>query len=169
MISNEFTNLCKEHNLGKWNFIASDFKAKLQFSEEEFYQLNDINPIYSGQKGGLVIGKLHSQGGIHLILPNVENKVFTYVAEMEGWEYLSSPIKSEQHKNQLLKINSSVVAMKNDTIEEFEIPENCKVIDTSECNINIILLSYYSQFIINRKSTKENIHKIIELESKNSW
>jgi hypothetical protein len=163
----EFKDYCLQQSLGEWKWI--DFKFKLIFNEHDFYTLNEINPIYSGQKGGLILGKLHSQGGIHLISPNFDNTEFTYAGEMEGWEYLSSPLKSEQHKNELLKINKKANAILDSNTTEFDIPHNCKVVDTRKSEINIVLLSIYSQFIVNRHSTKKFINEIIEIEQKNNW
>jgi hypothetical protein len=163
----EFKDYCLEKSLGEWKMIDSKFK--LVFNEHDFYSLNEINSIYSGQKGGLILGKLHSQGGIHLISPNSDNTEFTYAGEMEGWEYLSSPLKSELHKNKLLEINKKVIPTLDSTKTEFDIPHNCKVVDTRESEINIVLLHFYSQFIINRRSTKKFINEIIEIEQKNYW
>ena len=167
IFGSEFKDYCLQNSIGEWKMI--DFKFKLVFTEHDFYYLNEINPIYNGQRGGLILGKLHIQGGIHLLSPNADNTEFTYAGEMEGWEYLSSPLKSEEHKNELLKINNKIKATKDAELIEFNIPEKCKIIDLRNSDINIVLLNYYSQFIVNRQATREFINEIVEIEEKNNW
>ena len=83
---------------------------------------------------------------------------------MEGFEYLSSPIKSELQKKEFLEINKLTPEI--DDLKELIIPKNCNLIDTRNIEVPVILVSIYEQFIFNKKSSIKNIEKIIEIEKK---
>ncbi|MFD1061961.1 hypothetical protein ACFQ1Q_01785 [Winogradskyella litorisediminis] len=164
---NEFTEFCEKFNLGKWVFKATELKNVLTFHKSDLIKINNLHKIYNGEQGGLVIGKLHCDGGVHMIKPNKDGTEFTYAGEMEGWEYISTSAKTVEHVNSLVNINDSVKP-KNDCVSsEFEIPKNCNIIDMTESVIQILYLSRFTQVIINRESTKRNIKNIIKIEQKN--
>lgn len=158
----KFYNLCQNLEIGKWvsNFQKRDFI--LEFAEVQ--KLHDLNILFNGEKGGFVLGNSHSYGGIHLIQMNFEKKNVKYVGEMEGFEYLSSPIKSELQKAEWFEINK--LTPKIEHLEELIIPKNLNVIDTRNIEVPVILVSIYEQFIVNKKSSIKYIEKIIEIENK---
>ncbi len=160
--TNVFLKYCKEIFIGNWSII--DWESKFILSKHDVLLLNKDIPIYDGRDGGLVLGNLHVNGGIHLLQPDSENSKFTYVGEMEGWEYLSSPIKNKEHQEKFSEINNRIEGFESSISTEFEIPENCKKIEVKNEGLNIILVSFYSQCIVNRQSTKEYIDEIIQLE-----
>ena len=164
--TNSFINYCEENFIGCWEMI--DDKPQFAFSELDFRMLNKKNPIFDGRNGGLVIGKLHVDGGVHLIDPDYKNPKFIYMGEMEGWEYLSSPLKNQKHLNDLSEINEKLLGFKSSIPTEFTIPEKCKIIDTKKTAINIILVNFYFQTIINRQSTKQFLDEIISIEEENN-
>ena len=86
---------------------------------------------------------------------------------MEGWEFLSSPIKNNEIGNKFEFINKLNANYDKNIDTSFIIPPNCKIIDTRKCEIGIILLSNSRQFIVNRLSTKIYIDNLIELETEN--
>lgn len=162
----KFYKLCSELGIGnwEWNFNSTTPKTELIISVNEIHKLNDLKIVFNGENGGFVLGNSHDKGGIHLLQPDIDRNVIKYAGEMEGYEYLSSPLKSKQHLNELLKINS--LASDIDSTKKITIPENCNVIDTSDIDIPLILLSGFKQFIINKKSTFNYITEIIEIEKK---
>jgi len=106
----KFYQLCTKLGLGKWewNFDSTIPKTELIFSIEEIHKLNDLKIVFNGEKGGLVLGNSHDDGGIHLLQLDIEKNIIKYAGEMEGFEYLSSPLKSELHSNDLVRINNLV-------------------------------------------------------------
>jgi hypothetical protein len=164
---NKFLDFCKENNLGKWNFYLKTFKNSYEFTVDEFHKIIDFDIVFYGQEGGLIMGNLHTQGGIHLIQPDFEKGILKYIGEMEGWEYLSSPLKSKTHGKDLEKINNMGLRNKNEELVKFTIPNNCRIVDTFDVPIPVVLLSGYKQFIINRFATRNYINEILEIELKN--
>lgn len=155
-----FYNYCKLKNIG------SVEKNEFLINKEEFKTLCNLNVIHDGRTGGLVLGKLHCKGGIHLIQPYSEDKL-KYVGEMEGWEFLSSPVKNNEIGSKFEFINKLNVNYDRNSDTSFDIPQNRSIIDTRNSEIGIILLSANSQFIGNRLSTKIFINELINLELEN--
>ena len=162
----KFYQLCSKLGIGKWewNFDSTTPKTELIFSINEIHKLNDLKIVFSGENGGFVLGNSHDNGGIHLLQLDIDKNVIKYAGEMEGYEYLSSPLKSKQHLNELFKINSLTNDI--DINKQITIPESCNIIDTSGIEVAVILLSGLKQFIINKKSTFNYIKEIIEIEKK---
>lgn len=156
-------NFCKENNIGEWVFYLDTNKSYFEFTVDEFKQVCNLGIVFNGYNGGLVLGNLHSEGGIHLIMPISENKL-RYVGEMEGWEYLSSPINDDNQLNRLTQINDSIKNPNNLKKSEFEIPHSCKIIDTRNVVIPFVLITMGIHVIINRTATKKHIKEIIELD-----
>jgi hypothetical protein len=90
----------------------------------------NLNIVYIGQNDKLVFGNSHLQGGILLIQPEFNREIFIYAGEMEGWEYLTSPLKSIEILNDFMRINNLVKGEIKHKLTEFDIPQNCKVIKT---------------------------------------
>jgi len=162
----KFYQLCKKLEIGNWiwSFDTKIPKSELIFSIDEIHKLNELKIIFNGQNGGLVLGNSHDEGGIHLLRLDVEKNIVIYSGEMEGFEYLSSPLKSEQHLNDLSHINNLKTEI--DINKEISIPKNCNIIDTSNIEIPAILLSEYKHFIIKKSSTFNYFDKILEIEKK---
>lgn len=158
-----FFLLCEKLNIGEYTFCDVKKKYYLEISLEEFYKLNNLQVIFDGSKGGLVLGKSHAEGGIHFIQQCAEDRL-RYVGEMEGWEYLTLPIRDEDIANQFDSINRDNPHISPEIKTDFEIPSNCKVIDTSRVDIPVILISSLGHVVINRFATKNEINKIIELD-----
>ncbi|HAH22477.1 MAG TPA: hypothetical protein DCL77_01700 [Prolixibacteraceae bacterium] len=162
-----FLEFFKEKKLGKWNFDFKTFESSYEFSFDEFHHIIDLDIVFNGQKGGLVLGNLHTQGGIHLISPNLETEVMKYSGEMEGWEYLSAPLKSIDIGKEFEKFNVLEKGGLSKDPTEFNIPPSCKVIETFNEPIALIILSVHHQFIVNRFATKKYINELIKLDLKN--
>lgn len=158
-----FYSLCEKLNIGKNIFCNIKKKYHFEISLEEFYKLNDLGLIYNGLKGGLVLGQSHKDGGIHFLQESAEDRL-RYVGEMEGWEYLTSPIINKDKEKQFEDINNTHPHIDFEIKTDFSIPENCKIIDTSESKVAILFVSNTSQFVINRFATNKEIKKIIELD-----
>ncbi len=116
--------------------------------------------IVDGRSGGLVRGRLHSEGHILMIQPTDVLGGYEYVGYMEGGEYLMSVEATAVHFERLQEINSD----KEPT--EIQLPESVagRVVDTrAEPHDKLLLIT--RQYIINRNSTRKYFH---ELESLNA-
>ena len=158
-----FEKFCTKHNIGKWNYYFAEAKQVFEFKIEEFHKLNELGLIFNGIEGGLVLGNSHQKGGIHLLQPKTET-TFEYIAEMEGWEYLTHFKTASKYRNELAEINERTKPISKYIKTTFKIPETCKIIDTTEKEIAFILISNYNQFIVNRFATKKHIQEIMELD-----
>tara|TARA_R110000868_G_scaffold345588_3_gene606728 strand:+ start:96 stop:605 length:510 start_codon:yes stop_codon:yes gene_type:complete len=154
---------CSENKIGKWNYYFAEAKDVFEFKNEDVHKLIDLGLVHNGIEGGLVLGNSHRKGGIHLLQPKTEN-TFVYVGEMEGWEYLTHFKTTSKYRHELNEINERTKVISKDIKTNFKIPEKCKVIDTTGKEIAFIIVSNYSQFIVNRFATKKHIKEIIELE-----
>jgi hypothetical protein len=118
----------------------------IEFNQDEFQYLQNQNLIFDGTKGGLVIGNLHIEGGINLLRYDSFRKKYRHVAEMEGWEYLTFPLKNQEFFERFSIINKKTLNTNSHQKTEFDIPKHCKIIDTKNvkvcfnCYLNIIIL-----------------------------
>jgi len=165
-IGDTFYNLCRRENIGRMVENPENGKLYFEISIEDFQKLNELNILFDGTKGGLVIGKLHIDGGVHFIRPNHKTGHFEYGGEMEGWEYLSSPVLSNDFGEKLVTLNNSIKGKLTYENTEFKIPKRCKVIDTYNLDVAVIVLSNVRHFVVNRFATRKHIKKIIKLEEK---
>ena len=161
-----FLDFCRQKNIGKWNFDFKNFENSFELTFDEFHEIGDLKIVFNGENGGLVLGNSHSQGGIHLLQQDFEKNILKYAGEMEGFEYLSTPLKSEEHSLELYNINELKPEIDLNSEYKIKIPEKCKIINTTDIPVPIILLSGYKQFIINKKSSLKYIKEIIEIELK---
>ncbi len=157
-----FEEFYEKHKLGKWKNLDSQ-KPHFEFSKKELENLYEMECVFSGHDGGLVLGKSHAKGGIHL-LQQISENAFKYNGEMEGWEYLTAPETTYLFGHCFEEINHRTKPTSKYLKTNFKIPEDCKIIDTSNANIAFILISPYRQYIINRFATKKHIEEIIELD-----
>ncbi|MFV8268543.1 hypothetical protein ACNQGP_01240 [Flavobacterium sp. GT2N3] len=97
----------------------------------------------------------------------ISDERLRYIGEMEGWEYLTSSIKSKELTNEFIKINEETKNQDGHIKTEFEIPNNCKVVDVTGIEVPFIIV-FESHIIINRFATKKKIQELIELEKKNN-
>ncbi len=162
MFGNLLYTFCENLKIGGSVFCNIQKKHFFEITINEFDFLNKRGLVFDGTKGGLVLGKLHQDGGIHFIQQCSEEKL-RYIGEMEGWEYLTAP-PTEYNDKQFFHINELTKNTNPDADTSFEIPENCKVIDTRHCEIAFLLVSHKSQFVINRFATRKDINLIIELD-----
>ncbi len=163
---NTFFAFCEKNKIGIHDIRTMDGKSYFSISIDEFHRLEKSMMIFDSTNGGLVLGKLHVEGGIHMIKFNFKSLRYDYIGEMEGWEYLSSDLKSHEHKRKLIEINELKYGPLTAERTDFEIPTNCKLIDTKNIEIAVIKISYHGNIIINRVSTKNYINQIIEVEKK---
>ena len=154
-----------EYSIGE--FITTDDGYAICFSHDDFNLLKDLGLIFDATRGGLVLGNLHSQGGINVLIFDFEINKYRYVAEVEGWEYLSFPIKTQEIENRFLEINLKTQNTNPQILTNFEIPKECNIIDTKNNKVCFLLMSEYRQCIFNRFATKKHINEILELEKIN--
>lgn len=140
----------------------SDTFASTHFLSNQLFELllND-NRIIDAQKGGLVLGNSHAQGGIQMI--QKDSHGYRIVGEMEGYEYLINPtsLKKCNLEIQLLNIETSRDFSYNPT---YQIPDSITTINVS--TNQILLLSSDSQYIVNATATEKHLHR---LETINRW
>lgn len=159
---NSFYQFCALQGIGRVDYLYETKQNEYIISWEEFETLKRRKLIFDGRNGGLVLGKLHSEGGIHCLKQHKEK--FIYCGEMEGWEYLSAPLRDEKIKKEFERINSVCKEYDKSIQINFKIPNHCKTINMTGCSMPIVLLSNHGQYIVNRLSTKVFIEDIIKLD-----
>lgn len=116
--------------------------------------------VVDGRSGGLVRGRLHSEGHILMIQPTNVLGGYEFIGYMEGGEYLMSVDATKNHFSRLDEINS------DKTPAEDELPAFVagRVIDThAEPHDRLLIVS--QQYIINRNATRRYFR---ELETLNA-
>ncbi|GAB4043015.1 hypothetical protein [Spirosoma litoris] len=122
-------------------------------------------------EGGLVLGPSHDEGGIQII--GIEDREFVWLGEMEGLEYLFNAVCSSTVNEKLRAINSDQPGH-HFFFEEYKAPSDITVIDCRAILVNGQYISKwigfggYSQWIINKTSTKANLRLLHELNLK-TW
>jgi|WetSurMetagenome_2_1015567.scaffolds.fasta_scaffold381018_1 hypothetical protein len=168
IFGDQFIHYFTANKLGKWTLDVNTGNESYVFTLEEFKLIWQAGIVFNGLSGGLILGNLHYQGGIHLIIPDFNSEIITYAGEMEGWEYLSYPISSIDIGNEFERINNMEKGGSSLETTEFEIPANCKVVDTLNKPLALLIISGAQQFIVNRFATKRYINQLIELDLKNA-
>ena len=145
--------------------------GKLMFTLADLKPIAEGNGIVDGTFGGLILGNTHSEGGIKVIRQYKKEELYEIIAEFEGWEYIINPLATNKETEYLTKLNSEFVDTKEKFIE-YEIPNGIEIIDTKPIFENIketnklILLDEWSQFIINKHSTKKYLIELDNLNKK---
>jgi hypothetical protein len=165
---NKGQEFCIKHGIGEFLVDPHTKVIDVHFYEHDFHLLTELKVLFSCLDGGLVLGKLHSEGGIHVIhLFNEEKLHGKLTAEIEGWEYVTAPIKSIVTEMEIKTINDSIKCTTEDIDTSFNIPPACNIIDTREAEVAFVVFSPLNHFVINRNATKVHIDKILEIENKN--
>ncbi|MBI3136481.1 MAG: hypothetical protein HYZ14_17530 [Bacteroidetes bacterium] len=152
MYGQEFREFCVINQIDSFH----DHNGKLYLTSLGFETICKIVKTFDGSKGGLIFGKSHSEGGIHLLQKNADGS-FKYVGEMEGNEYLSPPKLKTSIFKELEEINIRRIGI----IET--IPQNINIIDLRAEKIQILILAETTQFIINKDATMSNLNRITEI------
>ena len=116
--------------------------------------------IVDGRSGGIVRGRLHTDGHILMIQPNETLGAYEFIGYMEGGEYLMSTTATAVHMKRLNEIN-------NDNGEAgASLPQSLKgrVIDTA-AEPHDKLLIVHRQFVINRSSTIKHFDELVTLNA----
>lgn len=108
------------------------------------------------------MGNLHKNGGI-VGLEKIDENTFLWVADIEGWEYVSPPITSEETKRAFLEINKKTKYVDGDVDTSFVIPQNCNLINTYRAEYAFVLFSQHQHVIINRNATRHHIEELLTL------
>lgn len=167
-IGQTLIDFCRKKGIGQEKVDEETDKFIFHFKEKDLHDLQDLGCVMDASKGGLVLGNLHSEGGIQLIRKNAGNE-YVHSGEMEGWEYLTSPLQWIRSWVSFETLNSGRL---DDLTEDtsFDIPKDCKVIDTRGVEVPILLLDdNYNQFIMSRYATRKYINKILELDLINRY
>jgi hypothetical protein len=147
--------------------------GKIMFTLADLKPIAEGNGIVDGTFGGLILGNPHSDGGIKVIRQYKDEEFYEVIAEFEGWEYILNPLATTKEMEYLTKLNSECDET-SELFTEFEIPNGIEIIDTRPIFENIketnkfILLSEWSQFIINKHSTKKYLTELDNLNKKYS-
>lgn len=155
---------CIKNSVGAYIKYESGNHYSLKYKElEKVKKFSNIQICFDG---GLVIGNLHTNGGIQLFKPCQTIKdTIVHVGEIEGGEYVTSMHTTKENLFEFQCINNDINIKSHFDHINFKIPTNCKTINLKGKKHQIIILSDNLQFVINRAATKKHIHRIIELDS----
>lgn len=160
-----FLDFCKKLSIGNFNYNPIELKARFELSASEFELLESKVRVFDGYLGGLILGRSHLEGGIHLLQYQSLTKKYTLAGEMEGWEFLSAPLTSQYYFNQFKNLNESVIPKEMREKTQFEFPNNCPVINTEYFQPSVLLISSRDHFIVNRFATEKHIETLIALNN----
>lgn len=164
MLDNTFLEYFYNKGLGYPKFDKKSNKPYYEFTIHDFSLICDTENVFNGEYGGLVLGKPHSEGGVHLVsfIPNTNS--YIYVAEMEGGEFLSQRLNKNSYiMNKYKEINERIPFDNANNEIITEVPINCNIINTENKKNSIILITHSDHFIVKRLSTKAYINELIEL------
>lgn len=137
--------------------LSGGGKYKTNMKEIEasyFYNMVLEGLILDSRAGGLIIGPIHSDGGIKLYATH-DAKVFTFVGEAEGNEYIINKVSTETYMDRLNVINS--FSDINTLQEKFAISEFTNVFNVEnnvkEISQRKVLWVDPGQYIINKQAT----------------
>lgn len=144
-------------------FIYNGNNPGLFLTFDEVTTLVEEGHVTDGRTGGLVIGKFHYEGGIHMLQPSGDK--LKYTGEMEGYEYLVNEFATKKYMDRLSAINMLTKTDQTLQPKPFPIPDNIKIIDTRRSGIEILLISWSGHFILNRAASEKNLDLLDSLNS----
>jgi hypothetical protein len=139
----------------------------IELGSKELRDLIVDGMILNAKYGGLVLGNMHSHGGIQIIRQSTLEHV-QVIAEMEGWEYILNPFATEKYAKRLTEINAEFASTRN-VFSPYRIGVEISMLDAKPRNIQgkevskILLIGDESQFIINKFSTSKHLEELNEL------
>lgn len=141
-----------------------DLSNWLYFTEDKILEAAKNGLVVDGTFGGLLFGPSHSEGGI-LVIRKILPGIYMACHEFEGWEYILSKIATQANSEVLKKINSEKPINR---FSKYKIPFDTPILDVrlpigSPYLCKVLYLDNSEQFIMNRKSTKENINFLNKL------
>ena len=144
-------------------FIYEGDNPGLFLTGDEVTSLVKEGHVADGTTGGLVIGKFHCDGGVHMLQASGEK--FKYVGEMEGFEYIVNEFATKKYMDRLSVINEKTKADHTIQPKAFFIPDNIKVIDARRPGIEILIISWGGHFIINRAASETHLGLLDSINS----
>lgn len=116
--------------------------------------------ILDGRGGGLVQGRLHSEGNIIMISPSSPLGSYEFVGHMEGGEYLLSVAATELHWERLTAINADKTPC---NVELPNPPPGRTLFTHAEPHDKLLVIG--RQFIVNRVSTRRCFAELVALNA----
>ena len=144
-------------------FIYDGDNQGLFLTADEVALLAKEGHVTDGRTGGLVIGKFHQEGGIHMLQPSGEK--FKWAGEMEGYEYLVNEFATRKHMDRLSALNTQTKTDHTIPPRPFSVPDNIKIIDARRTGIEILLISWNGHFILNRAASEMNLDLLDSINS----
>lgn len=111
--------------------------------------------IVDGRAGGLVIGRSHSQGDIHMI-QYTDGKFSAYRC-LEGGEYIMNKSASEAFADRLVEINNYKVDGFSES--QFNLRPLRTIITFAEPHDKFLFVDH-EQFVVNRAATALNLEEL---------
>jgi len=143
------------HNRQIGQFVYEGETPGLFLTVDEVTSLIEDGHVTDGIKGGLVLGKFHHEGGVHMLQPCGDK--FKYAGEIEGYEYLVNASATKKYMDRLSVINEETKIDHTILARPFIIPDNIKVIDLRRLDIEIVLISWDGHFVINRAASEKHL------------
>lgn len=109
--------------------------------------------IVDGRAGGLVFGRRHSQGDVHMM--QYTDGVFGCYACLEGGEYIVNKSASEAFTDRLVEINED----KSAAVDGLQISAFRNLVTMAEPHDKFLFIDA-GQFVINRESTTKHIKEL---------
>ncbi|WP_146098031.1 hypothetical protein [Xanthomonas arboricola] len=116
--------------------------------------------VVDGRSGGLIQGRLHSEGHVLMISPSSPLGTYEFMGYMEGGEYLMSVEATEKHRLRIEEINND----KSDDGAQLPDPPLGRTI-FMHADPHDKLLVIGQQFIVNRVSTRNHFAELVALNA----
>lgn len=137
---------------------------KLDFRSEHFNKLGRFGVLFDGSAGGLVKGLIKNPtGGIWTISPGKNNTYRLFSRVLPG-DYISHFKTYPILKNDFSEMENSADNFLKRKSGISEVPEDCRIIDTSDKKVAFVVLSCYTQFIFSQSTVKHFLKDIVSME-----
>lgn len=130
---------------------------KVRLTEFQVISYGKMWGLFDGTRGGLVLGKRHSEGGIRGIRESEVEKEYDVVFEMEGGEYLMNAMATIKYKKRLEEINA--YRQEEPEISDERIQSLHRCMDNRDSD-GLIIISKYPHYIVNRNATAKYLEEL---------
>lgn len=132
----------------------------LEIELREVLELAAQNKIVDISSGGLIVGNRHSNGGIKIIHKDIATGKYGITGELEGGEFVMNCFATSTNMERLDEINNfynSIDGIDGEVpgIRQHIIPDG-----------HFVIMSKYSQAIINRAATQKYLAELVEINEK---
>jgi hypothetical protein len=155
-----FFAFCRTHGYGAWKVHLARKLECFTLGQADIEALQARGQVFWADRGGLLLGNRHEQGGIHFLQP-IAREEYIYVAELEGLEFLSGPVPDGRSFDAFQALNEQGNQLAEQPTDCLRLPAHCPLIDVRGLGLPVVIGSKETQFVFSRRTTTNYLERLL--------